>query len=72
MIVQKFGGTSVKSLARIKNVAGIVARAAREGPVVVVVSAMSGETDRLLGTQGRIAKASESEARERSLPEPFE
>jgi aspartate kinase len=48
MIVQKFGGTSVKSLARIKNVAGIVARAAKEQPVVVVVSAMGDTTDYLL------------------------
>src|SRR5262249_16372002 len=53
MIVQKFGGTSVKSIARIKNVARIVARAAQHGPLVVVVSAMGDTTDYLvkLGAQ---------------------
>ncbi|MFL6277973.1 MAG: aspartate kinase, partial [Blastocatellia bacterium] len=48
MIVQKFGGTSVKSVARIKNVAGIVARAAGQSAVVVVVSAMGDTTDYLV------------------------
>ncbi|MGA9768700.1 MAG: aspartate kinase [Blastocatellia bacterium] len=48
MIVQKFGGTSVKSIARIKNVAGLVARAADRDPVVVVVSAMGDTTDYLV------------------------
>ena len=50
LIVQKFGGTSVGSLERIARVAGRVRSArARGDDVVVVVSAMSGETDRLLG-----------------------
>jgi aspartate kinase len=48
MIVQKFGGTSVKSVARIKNVANIAARAAKDNPLVVVVSAMGDTTDYLL------------------------
>jgi aspartate kinase len=48
MIVQKFGGTSVKSVARIKNVAKIVLRAAKENPLVVVVSAMGDTTDYLV------------------------
>ena len=50
LIVQKFGGTSVGSLERIAGVAAKVMRF-REGgdDVVVVVSAMSGETDRLIG-----------------------
>ena len=48
MIVQKFGGTSVKSIARIKNVASLVARAAERDPVVVVVSAMGDTTDYLV------------------------
>jgi aspartate kinase len=49
LIVQKFGGTSVGSLERIKNVARRVARTRDAGnDVVVVVSAMAGETDRLL------------------------
>lgn len=49
LIVQKFGGTSVGSLQRIAHVANRVRSArARGDDVVVVVSAMSGETDRLL------------------------
>ena len=48
MIVQKFGGTSVKSLARIKNVASIIARAAERDSVVAVVSAMGDTTDYLV------------------------
>src|SRR5437588_2010058 len=47
MLVQKFGGTSVKSVARIKNVASIVAHAAKQSSVVVVVSAMGDTTDYL-------------------------
>ena len=48
-IVQKFGGTSVGDVGRIQEVAERVARTHRDGhEVVVVVSAMSGETDRLL------------------------
>ena len=50
LIVQKYGGTSVGSTNRIKNVAKRVAHYRREGHrIVVVVSAMSGETNRLLG-----------------------
>lgn len=49
LVVQKYGGTSVGSVERILNVARRVKRAVDEGNrVVVVVSAMSGETDRLL------------------------
>ena len=49
LIVQKFGGTSVGSPERIKNVAQRVARFHAEGhQLVVVVSAMSGETNRLI------------------------
>ncbi len=50
LIVQKYGGTSVADVERIRNVAGRVAKTASDGHrVVVVVSAMAGETDRLLG-----------------------
>ncbi len=50
LIVQKFGGTSVGSVERIKGVAQKVARFRDQGhDVVVVVSAMSGETNRLIG-----------------------
>ena len=49
LIVQKYGGTSVGSPERIKNVAKRVAAARQAGhDVVVVVSAMSGETNRLV------------------------
>ncbi len=49
LIVQKYGGTSVGTTDRIKNVAQRVARFRQRGDdVVVVVSAMSGETNRLI------------------------
>ncbi|MGE0643666.1 MAG: aspartate kinase [Nitrospira sp.] len=49
LIVQKYGGTSVGTIERIHRVADRVARTQSEGnQVVVVLSAMSGETDRLL------------------------
>lgn len=46
-VVMKFGGTSVADAAAFENVARIVA-SEREAPPIVVVSAMSGVTDRLL------------------------
>jgi len=50
LIVQKYGGTSVGSVDRINAVAERVARFRQQGDqVVVVVSAMSGETNRLVG-----------------------
>ncbi|XXT22654.1 aspartate kinase [Sorangium sp. So ce429] len=49
LLVKKFGGTSVASIERMRNVARIALESQRAGnDVVVVVSAMSGETDRLL------------------------
>src|ERR1051325_11134077 len=49
LIVQKFGGTSVGSIERIKNVARRVAKWREAGhDVVVVPSAMAGETNRLI------------------------
>ncbi len=49
LVVQKFGGTSVGDLDRIQNVANIVKKYADEGhQVVVIVSAMAGETNKLL------------------------
>ncbi len=49
LIVQKYGGTSVANTERIKAVAERVVKSAKEGnKVVVVVSAMSGETDKLI------------------------
>ena len=50
LIVQKFGGTSVGSVERIEQVADKVAGFRADGhSIVVVVSAMSGETNRLIG-----------------------
>jgi aspartate kinase len=55
LIVQKFGGTSVGSIERMKNVAARCLATAREGHrVALVVSAMSGETNRLLKLVGEI------------------
>jgi len=49
LIVHKYGGTSVGSLERIDSVASRVAKAKKEGnDIVVVVSAMSGETNKLI------------------------
>lgn len=49
LIVQKFGGTSVANIARIRRVAGIVDQTYQQGnDVVVVVSAMGHRTDELL------------------------
>ncbi len=56
LIVQKYGGTSVGSPERIKHVAQRVARFVSSGnQVVVVVSAMSGETNRLIGLAREVA-----------------
>lgn len=58
LIVQKFGGTSVGSIERIQAVARRVAATRAAGhDVVVVASAMSGETNRLLALGGQLAKA---------------
>ncbi|MDE1887133.1 MAG: aspartate kinase [Gammaproteobacteria bacterium] len=56
LIVQKYGGTSVADCARIEHVADKVCAARRTGhDLVVVVSAMAGETDRLLGLGKNLA-----------------
>ncbi len=55
IIVQKFGGTSVGSIERIKNVAKILLDTQKSGKqVVAVVSAMSGETNRLVDLANQI------------------
>ncbi len=57
LIVQKFGGTSVGDLERIQNVANRVAKTRAQGhDVVVVVSAMSGETNKLVGYAEHFSK----------------
>src|SRR3569832_2217723 len=56
LIVQKYGGPSVGSPERIEHVAEkVMASRARGQDVIVVVSAMSGETDRLVGMAHKIA-----------------
>jgi aspartokinase/homoserine dehydrogenase 1 len=58
MHVLKFGGTSVGSIASIKNVRQIVS--SRTEPVIVVVSALGGITDRLIATANKAAIGDES------------
>jgi aspartate kinase len=56
LLVQKYGGTSVGSLDRIQAVAARVGKAQATGnQVVVVVSAMAGETNRLLELAGKLS-----------------
>src|SRR5437899_12528324 len=57
LLVQKYGGTSVQTIKRIKQVAEKIRRAKVAGrDLVVVVSAMAGETNRLLGLAHEIAE----------------
>ncbi len=56
LIVQKYGGTSVGNVERIRNVGARIVRTVSEGNrVVVVVSAMSGETDKLIGLANQLS-----------------
>ena len=48
IIIQKFGGTSLGSVERIDAVAEIIKNASKKNKIAVVVSAMSGETNRLI------------------------
>jgi len=58
LIVQKFGGTSVADIDKIKNVAQKVIREKKAGnQVVVVLSAMAGETDRLIALAHQAAES---------------
>ncbi|MCM5679885.1 aspartate kinase [Schlegelella sp. S2-27] len=68
LIVHKYGGTSMGSTERIRNVAKRVAKWARAGhQMVVVPSAMSGETNRLLGLAKELAPASHTDEYAREL-----
>ncbi|CDS50013.1 Aspartokinase [Polaromonas sp. CG9_12] len=68
LIVHKYGGTSMGSTERIRNVAKRVAKWARAGhQMVVVPSAMSGETNRLLGLAKELAPLKSDEAHGREL-----
>jgi aspartate kinase len=72
-LVIKFGGTSVGSGAEFVRAARIAAGAAPENPVAVVVSAMSGTTDTLLGyarkSSGWVRQTLEYETHEASIAE---
>lgn len=55
LVVQKFGGTSVGTVERIRAVAQLLAKTQQDGnQVVAVISAMSGETNRLVGLANAI------------------
>ena len=57
LLVQKYGGTSVATIERIKQVEAKVCAAKRAGnDLVVVVSAMAGETNRLIALANRISE----------------
>ncbi len=61
LIVQKYGGTSVGTIEKIKAVAERIIETRKQGhQVVVVVSAMSGETDRLLELAHRLSSQPDS------------
>ena len=68
LIVHKYGGTSMGSTERIRLVAKRVAKWARAGhQMVVVPSAMSGETNRLLGLAKELSPATSTDALMREL-----
>ena len=68
LFVHKYGGTSMGSTERIRNVAKRVAKWARAGhQMVVVPSAMSGETNRLLGLAKELAPDKQTPASQREL-----
>jgi len=68
LIVHKYGGTSMGSTERIRNVAKRVAKWSRAGhQMVVVPSAMSGETNRLLGLAKELSADSSSPELQREL-----
>ncbi|OGP98707.1 MAG: aspartate kinase [Deltaproteobacteria bacterium RBG_16_55_12] len=65
LVVQKYGGTSVGTVERIKNVAKkVVAAKQRGNEVVVVVSAMAGETNRLLALAQQISELPDERERD--------
>ena len=68
LIVHKYGGTSMGSTERIRNVAKRVAKWARAGhQMVVVPSAMSGETNRLLGLARELAPEKQTAQTQREM-----
>jgi len=57
IIVQKFGGTSVGTVERIDAVAEIIKDASKSNNIVVVVSAMEGETNKLVGLANHFSQS---------------
>jgi aspartate kinase len=72
LIVHKYGGTSMGSTERIRSVAQRVAKWVRAGhQLVVVPSAMSGETNRLLGLAKELQPVTSTPSRcASSMPSP--
>jgi aspartate kinase len=65
LIVQKYGGTSVGSVERIKSVAKKAVAAKKAGhDLIVVVSAMAGETNRLVGLAQQISESPDERERD--------
>ena len=65
LVVQKYGGTSVGSVERIKNVAQKAVAAKKAGhDLIVVVSAMAGETNRLIGLAQQISESPDERERD--------
>jgi aspartate kinase len=64
LLVQKYGGTSVATIDRIKQVAEKVRAAKVRNDLVVVVSAMAGETNRLIGLAHEIAEMPDERERD--------
>jgi aspartate kinase len=62
LVVQKFGGTSVGSLDRIRHVANLVAASRGRETPVVVVSAMAGQTNQLLAMAREMSREPQPEA----------
>lgn len=69
MRVLKFGGSSVADAERIRKVGAIIGEARREGPVVVVVSALAGVTDELVALADPAAASADTGDRVRRLEE---
>ena len=63
LIVQKFGGTSVGDISRIKNVSKkVVAELDKKNKVIVVVSAMSGVTNQLVDYCNQVSTLTDNQA----------
>ena len=70
ILVQKFGGTSVGTGERLKNVAGIIAASRKKNPVIAVVSAMS-SVDKKQGTTSLLLAAADAAMHGRSFARPL-